>query len=111
MPRVSSTITYPPKNAWNCPVCGKKHSKPHFAFPGQIDFKKKPEQVGRVKFDREDPGGCDDAKGDTPKKHGNDKTGPELSLTECNQEINNPLFCPHCGWIDEITNIIKVSIV
>lgn len=100
---------YPPRD-WTCPVrgCRKYHSKPHFAFPGQINYKKKPLEPGRVKFNRED--GCGGAlKGDTEiRTELGSKTGPE-TVTIHGQVFAAPLFCPHCGWEEEFIYIFKIK--
>ena len=87
--------------AWDCPACGKHHSKPHYAFPDQIDYKKKPSDKGRVRFDREVE--CNQVKGDTPEIYGVKTTGPEIN------EDGHPtsLFCPHCGWEETLIVIVK----
>lgn len=97
----SNQTLYPPSGTWRCPVCSHDHSKPHYAFEGQIDFKKKPLAEGRVKFDREDY--CGTEKGDTEHKRGVNSTGPAFG----DQDLPNPLFCPHCGWQDKLIFIIK----
>ena len=102
---------YPPRD-WTCPDCHKYHSKPHYAHKGQIDYSKEPQQIGRVKFGREDSyGDCDSMKGDTPsvphrilKKLAGKNTGDQFKKNG-NQ---HPLFCPHCGWEDTIICIMKV---
>ena len=86
---------------WTCPSCQHKHTKPHFAFPKQVDHKKEAGVVGRIrdKFSREgkdDTGSCDDY----IKKYG---TGP----VEDQHGKQNPLFCPHCGWLDDLIHITK----
>ena len=95
-------------DSWDCPECGKHHSKVHYAFPDQVDTKKKPQQEGRVKFDREND--CGDgskysAKGDTPTKYGLAKTGPDKE----DDGTPSPLFCPHCGWLQELVIIVKTT--
>ena len=107
------TPVYPPRD-WTCPKCMKYHTKPHYAFPGQIDTTKEPKEEGRVKFGREDDyGDCDSPAtdgyiGKIPAKiiklFGKKKTGDQHSKTE----QQRPLFCPHCGWEDTIISIIKV---
>ena len=82
---------YPPRD-WTCPVCQKYHSKPHFALRGQIDHSKSPQQVGRVKTLREEKYNDCNVMGEFQKKSGR----------------LNGLFCPHCGWVEEIINIQKV---
>ena len=87
---------------WNCPQCGKTHSKPHFEFPGQIDKKKKPNESGRIRkmFKREN-----DESGEKinceqyVEKFG---TGP---ATDPGNKKQAPLMCPHCGWCDELIYI------
>ena len=102
------TPVYPPKD-WTCPGCHKYHTKPHYAFTGQVDFSKKIKESGRVKFNREgsqmDCSG--DNKHDTPYKEMKENTGPDTKVSGG----HTPLFCPHCGWLEEIINILKVSTV
>lgn len=97
---------YPPRD-WTCPVCFKYHSKPHFAFPDQIDYSKKPQEVGRVKFNREGSQmSCDEPKKyDTPVKVFPQATGDMKD----EDGLQHPLFCPHCGWEEGIIQIIKVK--
>ncbi len=70
---------YPPRD-WTCPSCGKYHTKPHFAFPGQVDKKHRPGVEGRVKFNREGADmNCDDPKKyDTPIKVMKEATGHQF---------------------------------
>ena len=98
---------YPPRD-WTCPVCKKYHSKPHFAFPDQVDFTKSPLTPGRVKFNREGSQmDCDDPKKyDTPIKVFKEETGQMLETMSLGI---NPLFCPHCGWVEDVINILKVK--
>ena len=95
-------------NYWSCTnkQCRKYHSKSHYAFPGQIDFTKQPSEPGRVKFNREGSQmDCDSKnKYDTPYIEQKGATGSD---TKTNGG-HTALFCPHCGWIEEIINIIKV---
>jgi len=97
---------YPPRD-WTCPSCHKYHSKPHFAYPGQVDLTKAPTMEGRVKFNREGSQmDCDDAKKyDTPIKVMAEATGPRFSKVG----KMKGLFCPHCGWMEAIINIVKVK--
>jgi hypothetical protein len=88
--------TYPPTGSWKCPDCNKKHSKPHFAFPDQVDTNKQVSEEGRVKYEREGKSGCFDG-----------ETGPDFEIDECNRIVMKGLFCPHCGFVHDITNIIK----
>lgn len=89
---------------WQCPVseCGKTHSKPHYAFPDQLDMTKKSMQEGRVLYGREEGKGYDqcDAGKDGKMIKG---TGPPIDLD------GHPagLFCPHCGWLEDNVIIIK----
>ncbi len=96
---------YPPRD-WLCPSCGKYHTKPHFAFPGQVDKKHRPGVEGRVKFNREGADmSCDDDKRDTPIKVMKEATGNQFK-----QDGNHrQLFCPHCGWLDDIICIVKTT--
>jgi len=101
---------WPPRD-WECPIsmggCGKYHSKPHFAFDGQVDYTKKPGTSGRVKFDREGSGmDCDKFKDDTPKKN---KKGTGSTF----DKNGNPrgLFCPHCGWEEDVISVKKEGVI
>lgn len=88
------------KAPWKCPVCDKQHSKLHYPFADQLDAKKKPDEVGRVKYGREDKYDCDSF-----KEKGKPITGPAID-----KDGNpNSLFCPHCGWIEEIILIVKTK--
>ena len=98
---------------WRCPnyECGKKHSKLHYAFPDQIDHKKMVMEPGRVKYNREEgksDNNCELFKGktDIEKMDGDSKsTGPAFD-----KDGNpNPLFCPHCGWEEELIIILKTK--
>ena len=84
---------YPPRD-FTCPRCQHYHSKPHYAFSGQIDEKLEPNQEGRVKFSRE--GKFDDC-GDSMT------TGPQFKKNGNQKGI----FCPHCGFLDTIICITK----
>ena len=79
---------------WTCPECGHAHSKPHFSFIGQVDYKKKPNEVGRVKKDREEK---------------DDACSNELGPVYDNAGLQRPMFCPHCGWEHELIHIVKVK--
>jgi hypothetical protein len=77
---------------WTCPICDHHHTKPHFAFPDQVNFKKQSNEEGRVKKNRESKDSVCEA------KHG------PIEIKGKQQ----PMFCPHCGWLDELLYIIKV---
>lgn len=79
---------------WICPTCGHQHSKPHFSFPGQINYKKEPNEIGRVKNHREEKG---------------DKCSTELGPIYDEKGLQRPLFCPHCGFEHPLIHIIKVN--
>jgi len=86
---------------WVCPVCGKEHSKPHYAFDGQIDYMIDPDTEGRVLFNRaERYGGL---KGDTEYKYQSNETGPAIDK----DGYPRGLFCSHCGFEQEIIVIKK----
>lgn len=101
---LGDTPKYPARD-WTCPDCLKYHSKPHYAFPGQIDYSKQTKEFGRVKFNREGSQmDCDDHKEyDMPVKPFKESTGNQFKRNG-NQR---PLFCPHCGWEDTIICIAK----
>ena len=88
---------------WTCPVCQKQHSKPHFAFPDQIDYKKKPDEKGRVKFSREEYDDCDKDKHNPISK----KIGTGLPKDDIGRP--KPLFCSHCGYESTLVYISKVE--
>jgi len=86
--------TYPPKS-WECPGCGKSHKGPHYSLPGQINYKKKPSDKGRVVFNRR----LKDDRLDSGTKI---KAGvPNEGDSFDDEGFQRPLFCPHCGWEDE----------
>lgn len=93
-------FVYPP-SSWRCPTCSKEHSKPHYKFPGQIDYSKKPGEEGRVVFNRTDKDGY--RKGDTPYKAEYGETGSAVN----EHGLPNPIFCSHCGFEDNVTYIVK----
>jgi len=96
---------YPPRD-WTCPHCLKYHSKPHYAHKKQIDYSKEPKEEGRVKFNREaSQSDCDNCykEDDVPRKFELPKTGDQFR----GDDIQRPMFCPHCGWEDTIICIVK----
>lgn len=89
--------TYPPEG-WVCPSCGKEHKAPHWAHEGQIDYDVKPDNKGRVLFNRRH-------KDDTLDRgmkviDGLPQTGSQFD----DKGLMNALYCPHCGF--EATQII-----
>lgn len=93
--------------SWLCPepTCAKHHSKPHYAFPDQVDLTKKPMEEGRVLYGREDGKGypqCDIGKDGKMIKG----TGPDIDI----DGYPAGLFCPHCGWIEDNLVIVKESV-
>ena len=98
------TPIFPP-NVWECPVdkggCGKYHGKPHFPWPDQIDYSKKPGEYGRIVFNRTKNGVVEEY----PRREefvGKqappfDKDGNPL-----------PLMCPHCGYTHEGILLVRV---
>jgi hypothetical protein len=119
---VSKFIDKIHKAPWQCPnyECGKKHSKLHYAFPGQVDHKKMVMEEGRVKYGREE--GKDIACGimkdegamDKMKKLGKSIMNKEEIESETGPAFDkdgnpSPLFCPHCGWEEELVIILKVK--
>lgn len=104
------------KAPWKCPTygCEKEHSKLHYAFPDQIDRKKKPLEPGRVKYNREEGKGdknCEAFKGDTDIDKMDDYTNDKNTTGPAFDKDGNPspLFCPHCGWEEELVIILKVK--
>jgi len=97
---------YPPRD-WTCPSCGKYHTKPHFAYPGQVNKLFEPLEEGRVKFNREGSDmDCEDAKKyDTPIKVMKEATGAQFKK----DGNHRPIFCSHCGWLDTIICITKTQ--
>ena len=93
---------YPPKN-WVCPSCGKKHSKPHYSVPDQLDYTKKAEESGRILFNRRDKN--DQLATDTPIEHSKPMNGEQFD----EDGFQRPLFCPHCGYEDEWTVVIRMG--
>ena len=96
---------YPPKN-WECPnsSCGKKHSKPHYSVPGQIDYTKKPGETGRILFNRR-KSQDDSLSLDTPINKSKPMKGEQIT----EDGIQRPLYCPHCGYEDEIEVVIRMG--
>ena len=90
-----------------CTICKKYNTKPHYAFTGQIDYSKQTREPGRVKFNREgsqmDCSGND--KYDTAYKEMKEFTGNDTKKNGGQA----PLFCPHCGFEEEVINILKVK--
>ena len=93
---------YPPKK-WVCPTCGKQHSKPHYSLPDQIDYTKKPGEKGRILFNRRDKN--DDLADDTPI----DKSFPSRGEQFDEAGFQRPLFCPHDGYEDDWTVLIRMG--
>lgn len=101
---------FPPKDGWICPECEKKHSKPHWEFEDQVDKSKRVGQEGRIKFGRElkdEPNG-NSVDPEMDCKRSDMKTGnPTREIDGI--ELQNPLFCSHCGFLQDVINIIKVK--
>ncbi len=97
------------KGSWTCPRCSKTHSKPHYAFPDQLDTEKDVSQPGKVKYGWEKKCYSDSApEMDRPELTCESKkmeTGPEFDK----KGIPSPLFCPHCGWQQEVVVLVKVK--
>ena len=89
---------------WKCPSCGKEHSKPHYAYRGQVDETKKPLEPGRVKFNRAETF-SNDLKGDTPTKYNVPETGDKKNR----KGDDNGLFCSHCGFVQKIIVCINTN--
>lgn len=91
------------KGRWVCPRCGHDHKKPHYSLPGQIDYEKKPDQKGRVVFNRRH-------KDDTLDKGTKIKHGvPSIGDSFDEEGFQRPLYCPHCGFEDEFITLKKVD--
>ena len=107
---MTQQLEYPPKS-WTCKSCGKHHSKPHFAFPDQIDEKKKPGDYGRIKFGREakDETNTNNLGEKSDCKRSDMETGPQFEVDDCNNLVQKPLICPHCGFVDDVQNIVKTK--
>lgn len=84
-----------PDKPWTCPSCNKEHKAPHFAHPGQVDESLKPGDVGRIKFNRRKK---DDSL-DTSQKIRYDLPDEADAFDE--DGFQKPLFCPHCGWMQD----------
>jgi hypothetical protein len=91
------------QNGWKCPRCGKDHSKPHYAYRGQLDPTKKPEEEGRVKFNRVGLDG--NLKYDTPTKYNLPPTGD----AKTRKGDDNGLFCSHCGFEQQVIVLINTN--
>ena len=97
---------FPPLR-WVCPNelggCGKEHGKPHYPFPGQIDYTKKPGIEGRIVFNRVKGDGELDTHMRIEKKYV-DKQAEQYDY----DGTPRPLFCPHCGFTLEGVLLLKV---
>lgn len=93
---------YPPKN-WVCPICGHEHTKPHYSLPGQIDYTVKPDNEGRILFNRRNKN--DQLATDTPIDDSKPSKGEQFD----DEGFQRPLFCPHCGYEDDWTVIIRTA--
>lgn len=97
-----------PPNRWICPKelggCGKEHAKPHFPFPKQIDEKKQPGEMGRVKFNRMKDEETLDPSTKVVKKY----VGEQAPLYD-KEDKPQPLFCPHCGFTLEGVLLVNVT--
>lgn len=93
---------WPPRD-WICPSCKHHHDKAHFPHPGQVDYKKSPGTLGRVKFNRADDD--DGIKGDTTYKKEYEGKPGEMIV----DNVTQGLFCPHCGWQEEVIDILKTK--
>lgn len=92
---------FPPRD-WTCPECGKYHTKPHFAFPDQVDRNKRPTDYGRVRFNRAMKNGDDALDLSQPVR--NEYIGQQGPMI-LDDKVQG-LFCPHCGWEEHVINII-----
>lgn len=97
------------KGSWQCPRCSKTHSKPHYAFPDQLDTEKKIEEPGKVKYGWEEKNYSDKSAGMSKPELRCDadkmETGPEFNK----KGIPNGMFCPHCGWEQKVEVIVKIK--
>ncbi len=93
------------KGAWICPVCGHKHSKPHYSLPGQIDYDKQPAQIGRIRFNRRRKDDSIDPY--TPERYDMPSEGDQFD----EEGYQRPLYCPHCGFEDDWIIIKRLSTV
>lgn len=94
---------YPPKS-WICPTCGKEHSKAHYSLPGQLDYTKKPNAEGRILFNRR-KSRDNSLSDDTPIDKAQPSKGEQLD----EEGIQRPLYCPHCGYEDEIEVVVRMG--
>ena len=94
---------YPPKS-WVCPGCGKKHSKPHYSVPGQIDYTVKPDNPGRILFNRRKKDG-DMLSDDTPIDMNKPQKGEQFD----EDGFQRPLYCSHCGYEDDWEVLIRTA--
>ena len=88
---------------WVCPACGHSHSKPHYSLPDQINYEKKPDEKGRVAFNRRHKDDTLDY--ETKINHDVPSTGDSFD----EEGYQRPLYCPHCGFEDEFVTLKKVS--
>lgn len=104
MGRQELILTYPPE-AWICPnpECNHKHSKAHYSLPGQIDYSKKPGEKGRILFNRRNKE--DQLATDTPIDYSLPDRGEPFDEEGCPR----PLFCPHCGYEDDVVIVIRTG--
>ena len=102
MGRQQLIMEYPPKT-WVCPGCGKKHSKPHYSLPDQIDYSIRPGETGRILFNRRDK--KDQLSEDTFIDNSKPSWGEQID-EEGNQR---PIFCPHCGYENDVLMVIRMG--
>ncbi len=88
---------------WKCPECGHTHSKSHHSLPGQINYKKKADQKGRVVYNRRH-------KDDTLDKETKIKRDVPSKGDRFDEDgYQRALYCPHCGYEDEFITLKKVG--
>jgi ssDNA-binding Zn-finger/Zn-ribbon topoisomerase 1 len=80
------TPVYPPRD-WACPQCGKYHSRAH--------WRDKRQESGFYKEESKSQIDCVSV------------SDPKLKFDK--DGVPQPLFCPHCGWVDDIDVLIMES--
>ncbi len=94
---------YPP-TSWVCPRCGHKHTKAHYSLPGQLDYTIEPDKPGRILFNRRKKD-TDSLSDDTPIDNSKPSRGEQFD----DDGFQRPIFCPHCGYEDDWTMVIRTA--